>query len=80
MADIGGFDCTNSLIRDFSRLVFEAKKITKLAFENIKDLLHFYKLIDPSSGAKDATPEFYEPNVANGGEVFSVRTPFGQVP
>ena len=42
--DIGGFECTNSLIELFSRAVFEAKKIRKKVFASLKDFFHFYNL------------------------------------
>jgi hypothetical protein len=42
--DIAGFDCTNSLIRDFSRMVFEAKNVKKLTFETLTDMFGHYKL------------------------------------
>ena len=35
--EIGGFECTNSLIKDFSRLVFEANNLTKLCFSSVED-------------------------------------------
>ena len=40
--DIGGFECSNSLIKDFSRMVFEAKTIKKLTFDSLTQLYAYY--------------------------------------
>lgn len=43
-ADIGGMECTNSLIHNFSRLVFEAKTLRKKAFVTLEDFFTHYGL------------------------------------
>jgi len=43
-ADIGGMECTNSLIHQFSRLVFEAKTLQKKAFVTLEDFFAHYEL------------------------------------
>ena len=42
--EIGGFECTNSLIKDFSRLVFEADNLTKLCFSSVEEFFVHYDL------------------------------------
>ena len=42
--DIGGMECSNSLIENFSRLVFEAKGTTKKAFTTLEEFFHHYNL------------------------------------
>ena len=42
--DIGGMECTNSLIHQFSRLVFEAKSLRKKAFTTLEDFFTHYEL------------------------------------
>ena len=42
--DIGGMECTNSLIHKFSRLVFEAKILRKKAFVTVEDFFLHYEL------------------------------------
>ena len=42
--DIGGMECSNSLIHGFSRLVFEAKTLRKKAFVTLEDFFVHYKL------------------------------------
>ena len=42
--DIGGMECTNSLIHGFSRLVFEAKTLRKKAFQTVEDFFVHYGL------------------------------------
>ena len=43
-ADIGGMECSNSLIHQFSRLVFEAKTLRKKAFVTLEDFFIHYNL------------------------------------
>lgn len=43
-SDIGGFECSNSLIENFSRFVFEANVIHKKSFESLADFFTYYKL------------------------------------
>ena len=42
--DIGGMECTNSLIHNFSRLVFEAKTLRKKSFVTLEDFFMHYGL------------------------------------
>ena len=42
--DIGGMECTNSLLHGFSRLVFEAKTLRKKAFKTLEDFFAHYEL------------------------------------
>ena len=42
--NIGGMECTNSLIHRFSRLVFEAKTLRKKAFVTLEDFFIHYEL------------------------------------
>ena len=42
--NIGGMECTNSLIHQFSRLVFEAKTLRKKAFTTLEDFFTHYEL------------------------------------
>jgi hypothetical protein len=34
--DVEGMDCSNSLIKDFSRVVFEANSLVKKSFESLE--------------------------------------------
>lgn len=43
-SDIGGFECSNSLIENFSRFVFEANVVHKKSFESLADFFTYYKL------------------------------------
>ena len=42
--DVGGMECSNSLIKDFSRMVFEADKLKKIAFDDLESFFAYYKL------------------------------------
>ena len=42
--DIGGMECSNSLIYNFSRLVFEAKTLRKKSFVTLEDFFMHYGL------------------------------------
>ena len=42
--EIGGMECSNSLIVNFSRLVFEAKILRKKAFATLEDFFLYYEL------------------------------------
>jgi hypothetical protein len=42
--DIEGMECSNSLIKDFSRFVFEANKLKKIAFASLDTFFNHYKL------------------------------------
>jgi len=42
--DIGGMECANSLILNFSRLVFEAKTLRKKTFGTLEDFFIHYGL------------------------------------
>ena len=42
--DVSGMECTNSLIEDFSRLVFEARHLKKRDFERLEDFFRYYDL------------------------------------
>jgi len=42
--EIGGMECTNSLIPNASRLVFEAKTLRKKAFVTLEDFFVHYEL------------------------------------
>ena len=52
--DIGGFDCSNSLIEGFSRFVFESNLISKKSFESLEDFFTYYKL-------QETSDKHYEP-------------------
>jgi hypothetical protein len=71
--DIEGFDCSNSLIYEFSRVAFEANRLTKLSFETLKDFFQHYDL--PLSPPADAY--MYQPSLDERGLGIAVVTPFG---
>jgi len=67
--DIGGFECSNSLIKTYSRMSFEARNLRKVTFESLFDLFSYYEL------ATGAIPnEFYLPKFK--GDQIHVNTPF----
>jgi len=51
---IGGIECSNSLIENFSRLVLEAKTLRKKAFKSLDDFFAHYEL--PTSSKKHYWP------------------------
>ena len=73
--DVGGFECTNSLIKDFSRLVFEAKSLTKICFNNIEDFFTYYELPKDKLEQRPYPP--YVPKVGPNGQVIELRSQFG---
>jgi hypothetical protein len=40
--EIGGFECCNSLIKNYSRMSFEAKTLKRLNFECLADMFSHY--------------------------------------
>jgi hypothetical protein len=42
--DVEGMECSNSLIKDFSRVVFEANKLKKINFESLETFFSHYDL------------------------------------
>jgi len=42
--DVGGMECNNSLIKDFSRMVFEANLLLKKSFSTVESFFKYYNL------------------------------------
>ena len=56
--DIGGMECSNSLIHKFSRLVFEARKLRKKAFISLEDFFAYYELDEQPNPKLHYVPTF----------------------
>lgn len=48
--DVEGMECSNSLIKDFSRVVFEANKLKKINFESLDTFFNYYRLEKKPTG------------------------------
>eukprot|EP00352_Strombidinopsis_acuminata_P002607 CAMPEP_0176399920 /NCGR_PEP_ID=MMETSP0126-20121128/47145_1 /TAXON_ID=141414 ORGANISM="Strombidinopsis acuminatum, Strain SPMC142" /NCGR_SAMPLE_ID=MMETSP0126 /ASSEMBLY_ACC=CAM_ASM_000229 /LENGTH=144 /DNA_ID=CAMNT_0017775789 /DNA_START=107 /DNA_END=541 /DNA_ORIENTATION=- len=67
IADIGGMECTNSLIEHFSRFVFEANTLLKKSFSTVKSFFKYYNLPTKSLS-------HYQPSISANGNQIEVRT------
>lgn len=72
--DIEGMECSNSLIKDFSRVVFEANKLKKVNFESLDTFFNYYKL--PKT-KKPTETGYYQPTINASGHGIEIRTAFG---
>ena len=72
--EIVGMEFTNMLVKYSSRVVFEAKTIKKLSFENINDFFQYYKIDEDIKNVNKKA--YYKPFGSECGQKLKVRQVF----
>ena len=68
--NIEGMENGNSLIKDFSRVAFEANRLRKVTFATLESFFSHYDLPTKAQG-------LYEPSINESGHGITIRTHFG---